>query len=98
MTWRSGAAAIGTSVGSTFFAGPRASDLGRAIGEGRSGWDVVKEASGTPISHHRMKDLAIESAVAKATQAELGVARVKRVDGTIQHERSYEKRPSPPNG
>jgi len=57
---------------------------------------VVKEASGTPISHHRMKDLAIESAVAKNKQAELGVARVKRVDGTIQDERSYEKRPSPP--
>ncbi len=66
--------------------------------KGRSGWDVVKEGSAMPVSHHKTKDPAIDSAVAKAKQAELGEVRIKRLDGTIQDERTYGKDPYPPKG
>lgn len=66
--------------------------------KGRAGWDVVKEGTPTPISHHRTKDPAIDSAVAKAKHADLGEVRIKRLDGTIQDERTYGKDPYPPKG
>ena len=67
--------------------------------KGRPGWDVVKEgAGGTPISHHRTKEPAIDSAVAKAKHEPLAEVRIKRLDGTIQDERTYGKDPYPPKG
>ncbi len=66
--------------------------------KGRPGWDVVREGSGKPLSHHRTKDPAIDSAVAKAKRADLGEVRIKRLDGTIQDERTYGRDPYPPKG
>lgn len=63
-----------------------------------AGWDVVKEGGSATISHHRTKPPAIESAVAKAKQADKGEVRIKRQDGTIQDERTYGKDPFPPKG
>ncbi len=66
--------------------------------KGRSGWDVVKEGTATPVTHHRTKEPAIASAVSKAKQSPLGEVRIKRLDGTIQDERTYGKDPYPPKG
>ncbi|MDQ2913897.1 MAG: DUF2188 domain-containing protein [Chloroflexota bacterium] len=63
----------------------------------KSGWDVVKEGGGV-VSHHRIKDPAIDAAVKQARREPLGEVRIKREDGTIQDERTYGKDPYPPKG
>ena len=61
-----------------------------------NGWDVTRD--GTTVSHHRLKDRAVEAAAGSARREGHSQLMIKTEGGRIQDERTYGSDPFPPRG
>lgn len=55
----------------------------------KGGWDVKQERKAEPVSHHNLKDRAIDKARSEAKADGPGQVRVHGKDGKIQTEWTY---------
>ena len=59
----------------------------------KGGWDVEQEGKPMPVSHHNLKDRAIEKGREEAKKSELGQLKIHKQNGIIQTEYTYGKDP-----
>jgi hypothetical protein len=65
---------------------------------GDGGWNVKQQGNPSPLSHHHLKDRAIENGRREAKDADLGQLKIQKSDGRFQTEYTYGKDPHPPRG
>ncbi len=55
----------------------------------KGGWDVKKQGEPNPVSHHRLKERAVESGRKVAKDSYSGQLKIHKQDGRIQAEHTY---------
>lgn len=64
----------------------------------KGGWDVKQEGKAAPVSHHNLKDRAVDKARSEAKSADLGQVKVHGQNGRIQTEWTYGNDPKESKG